>query len=184
MHGKIRAGHALTSTQQNSRTIERYVAIPDDNGGLRIKRRIEVPEIWMSIVPTNKSCRPEDAILISARNGKLAISLHAGRKHHRIIEITQFGQTNMPVDLHVAIVIDLFNKCRLFKFLGNAFGRLMVGRNAAPNQSVGRRQALDNINFTGLASAKQGLGSIKPGRSRSDDGDPDGHSPTPPAPLP
>ena len=107
------------------------------------------------------------------------IERRSGRQDDGIVESVQLVEGYVAADLDVAEIGDVLLERHLLERTGDLLGGLVIGRDAAANETERGRQPFDNVDFAGGVRIEQRLGSVKPGRARTDDGNANRHSSIP-----
>ena len=102
----VRSFELVPRLRQDSRAVERDIAVADDRGVGAVQRRVEVREIGMAVVPADELRRADHARQVLAGNAELAIMRRADRKDHRIVKLEQLGDRNVAADGDIADEVD------------------------------------------------------------------------------
>src|SRR4029079_11573075 len=102
----IRTLELMARLDEDSGAVEGDIAVADDDGVAAGKRRIEVGEIGMAVVPADEFGRADDTGQGFAGHSELAVVGGAGREDHRIVEVEQLGDRDVAADADVADEVD------------------------------------------------------------------------------
>ena len=69
----------------------------------------------------------------------------AGRQHDRVVELLQLGDRDVAADRDVADEAHVVGQRDLLVAARNGLDRLVIGRDAAADQAVGHRQAVEHV---------------------------------------
>jgi hypothetical protein len=105
----------------------------------------------------------------SARDVERAIGRRTGGEDHRVVKLHEFLDRDLLADGHVADEADVVGQCDRLVAARHVLDRLMVGRDARPDQPERHRQAIDDIDADIVAERLLArLGGVIAGGSRSD----------------
>jgi len=167
----VRAFEFLRQLRKDARAIDRDIAVADDDDRLAFERRREIHEIGVPVVPADKCGRAEHARQILARDAERAIGGRAGRQHHSIVEPEEFIDGDAAIaHRHIADEADIVGQRRLLVAARHRLDRLVIGRDARPDEAEGRGQPVDDVDAH--IAAVQLLGGFRcvvTRRTRTDD---------------
>jgi len=119
----------------------------------------------------DESIRTEHVGQIFARYAQTIVVRRAVSQYDGIVHAQQFGHGYVAADFDISEIPHPFVRQRTFVGLGDAFGFLMIRRNAAADEAEGRGQALDHVDPAVGKFVQQSLYGIHPAGTRSDDRD-------------
>src|SRR5689334_11761250 len=98
MADDVRSFELVAVLRQDSRAVERDIAVADDRRMRPAERRVEIGEIGMAIVPADELGRADDAWQVLARNAEFAVVGSADGEDDRVIEVEELGDGDVAAD--------------------------------------------------------------------------------------
>ena len=170
MIGDVRVGHLFFGLDQHARGVDRYIAVADDHHRIRVQIGLEVGEVGMAVIPTDKISRSKDADLVLTGNAELAVAWCADGQNDGVVHLLEFLERDIPTDFDIAVIGDAIGQGGLLVDARDFLGGLMIGGNAAANKTERRGQAFDNIDAYILVALAKSIDRVEPAWSRADYG--------------
>jgi len=170
MADDIASGEFLARLGEDARNVEGDITIADHHCRVVRKIRRKVGKAGMAVVPANERGTAENVGQVLTGQSQFAIVRRARGEDDRVIKLGQFRDGDVPANHHVADETNVLGQRGRFVTARHALDRLVIGRHAEPDQAVGNRQAIKDIDADIIAPGFQrGFGSVVSGRSRPHD---------------
>ena len=112
---------------------------------------------------------------VLARNAEPAVDHHAGGDDHGVVGLDEFLPGEVSADVEIARESQVGLVEQLVELPHHGLGALVVGGDAGPDEPVGGRQAVDDVDAEVRPAAQQPVRGVEAGRSGADDGNPVSH---------
>ena len=121
------------------------VTVADHNHVAGVEIRVEVAQIRVSVVPADECRRPDDPDLVFAGNADKAVVTRADGKNDGVVHFAKFAKRDVAPDFDIPIEVAFFRHRGLLERARHFFRCLMIRGNAEADQSIRRRETIDQI---------------------------------------
>ena len=145
MSDDVRTEELSRRLGEDARDVEGDIAIADHHRAVAGQVGIEAGEIGMAIVPSDEGGTAMDIGEVLAGEAQLAIMRRTRRQHHRVVDPAKLVDRDILADGDIADETDVVVECDSLVASGHRLDRLVVWRHPGPDQPVGHRQAVEDI---------------------------------------
>ncbi len=148
--------------------------VADADDGHPLLREIEraVPIVGVAVVPGDEFRRRVAPVQVLSRNAHAAIGLGAGAVHDLVIVGPEVGERHVLAEFNAAVEAEAGIRRDLVKDVGDELDLLVVGRDTQPDQTVRRREPVEQIDLdVHPRLPEQVVGGVETGRPGADDRD-------------
>ena len=170
--GDVRGGEFIDGTGEDPGHVHRHIAHADHRDPLGGEIEDMVPVVRVAVVPRHEFGGWVAPAQVLARDTHPAIGLGPGSEGDRVIELAEFLDREIPPDFDIAEEPDVRAGRHFVEASGHRLDLLVIGRHAEPDEAVGDRQPLKQVDgdrAVGLTGEL--VGQEEPGRAGTDDCD-------------